>query len=237
MKKTLFILMAVLPLLFVSCDGKQNPDDEPGTETETPGGNGPGKETPDKAASLGISALDLGLSVEWADRNIGAKEITEAGSYFAWGETKSKDVFKWETYKFGAVKESLNKYNASDGLTVLEPGDDAAAQTLGGKWRMPTTKEWQDLRAKCKWTWISKDNVYGAQGTVGDVTIFLPAGGGYNGASMHDYGNYGFYWTANMVDGDATSAWSFYVRNMEVSHMDFPRGNYGLMVRAVRDKE
>ncbi len=235
MKKTLFILMAALPLIFVSCDGKQNTDN-PGTDV--PGGETPGgSESPDKSSSLGIHALDLGLSVEWADKNLGAKEATAAGDYFAWGETKSKDIFKWETYKFGAVKESLNKYNASDGLTVLQPGDDAATQILGGKWRMPTTKEWQDLRSKCKWTWVSKDNVYGAEGTVGDVTIFLPAGGGMNSTTLHDFGNYGFYWTANCVDGDASSAWSFYVRNMEVSHMDFPRGNYGLMVRAVRDKE
>lgn len=236
MKKTLFILMAALPLIFVSCDGKQNTDN-PGTDVpggETPGGS---ESSADKSSSLGIHALDLGLSVEWADKNLGAKEATAAGDYFAWGETKSKDIFKWETYKFGAVKESLNKYNASDGLTVLQPGDDAATQILGGKWRMPTTKEWQELRSKCKWTWVSKDNVYGAEGTVGDVTIFLPAGGGMNSTTLHDFGNYGFYWTANLVDGDATSAWSFYVRNMEVSHMDFPRGPYGLMIRAVRDKE
>ena len=79
MKKTLFILMAALPLIFVSCDGKQNTDN-PGTDVpggETPGGETPGgSESPDKSSSLGINALDLGLSVEWADKNLGAKEAT-----------------------------------------------------------------------------------------------------------------------------------------------------------------
>lgn len=82
MKKTLFILMAALPLIFVSCDGKQNTDN-PGTDV--PGGETPGgSESPDKSSSLGIHALDLGLSVEWADKNLGAKEATVAGDYFAW---------------------------------------------------------------------------------------------------------------------------------------------------------
>ena len=36
------------------------------------------------------TAVDLGLSVKWADRNIGAVDTTSYGNYFAWGEKNSK---------------------------------------------------------------------------------------------------------------------------------------------------
>ena len=44
--------------------------------------------------------IDLGLSVLWADRNIGADSTTDYGYYFAWGETKPKDTYSWVNYKY-----------------------------------------------------------------------------------------------------------------------------------------
>ena len=36
---------------------------------------------------------DLGLSVKWADRNVGASSPEEYGEYFAWGEVKTKRYY------------------------------------------------------------------------------------------------------------------------------------------------
>ena len=38
----------------------------------------------------GVEAVDLGLSVKWANMNVGAKKSTAYGTYFAWGETQPK---------------------------------------------------------------------------------------------------------------------------------------------------
>lgn len=35
-----------------------------------------------------VKYVDLGLSVKWADRNLGASKPEEYGNYYAWGETK-----------------------------------------------------------------------------------------------------------------------------------------------------
>lgn len=43
-------------------------------------------------------AVDLGLSVKWADRNLGAASPLEAGDYYAFGETAAKDYYDWDTY-------------------------------------------------------------------------------------------------------------------------------------------
>ncbi|MBO7441020.1 MAG: hypothetical protein J6U21_15220 [Bacteroidales bacterium] len=44
--------------------------------------------------------IDLGLSVLWADRNIGADSITDYGYYFAWGETNPKQTYSLENCKY-----------------------------------------------------------------------------------------------------------------------------------------
>ena len=41
----------------------------------------------------GHEYVDLGLSVKWATRNIGAKSPEDYGRYFAWGETTTKSEY------------------------------------------------------------------------------------------------------------------------------------------------
>ncbi|MDE7377194.1 MAG: hypothetical protein K2N16_10140, partial [Muribaculaceae bacterium] len=42
--------------------------------------------------------VDLGLSVKWAKCNIDANSPEEIGSYFAWGETTTKDEYSEVNY-------------------------------------------------------------------------------------------------------------------------------------------
>ncbi len=51
-------------------------------------GNGGGEsgQTQPETSSAG-NAVDLGLSVLWADRNVGSSSATAVGSYIRWGET------------------------------------------------------------------------------------------------------------------------------------------------------
>ena len=93
--------------------------------------------------------VDLGLSVKWAKCNVGAEKETDAGLYFAWGETTGYTAsqvgtdkeFSWNDYKYENGGSDLTKYNQSDSKTVLESTDDAASQIMGGDWRMPTQTE------------------------------------------------------------------------------------------------
>ena len=63
-------------------------------DTDTPGGDEPGTDTPDEPAvdpSDG-NLVDLGLpsGTLWMDRNIGASSVEDTGDRFAWAETTSK---------------------------------------------------------------------------------------------------------------------------------------------------
>jgi hypothetical protein len=123
--------------------------------------------------------VDLGLSVKWATFNVGATKPEEYGDYFAWGETEPKEVYDWSTY--------------------FEVADDVAAVKWGGKWRMPTMAEQDELRTQCTWTWTSQNGVkgYRVTGTNGN-SIFLPAAGYRSGSSLYNTDSKGFYWSSSL---------------------------------------
>ena len=59
-------------------------------------------------------AVDLGLSVYWAECNLGAEKPEDYGDYFSWGETSPKDNYSWETYELcNGSSSTLTKYNNS----------------------------------------------------------------------------------------------------------------------------
>ena len=61
--------------------------------------------------SATCTIIVLGLSVLWADRNIGADSPTAYGDYFAWGETKPKNMYLWSNYKYAnGDGDKLTKY-------------------------------------------------------------------------------------------------------------------------------
>ena len=179
--------------------------------------------------------VDLGLSVKWATFNVGATSPEDYGDYFAWGETEPKETYSWATYKWG-TSSKLTKYNTTDGKTILEPEDDAAQVHWGGKWRMPSKEEVDELTQQCTWIWTTHNNVngYKVTGPNGN-SIFLPAAG-YKGAGpTYPAGEDGLYWTNTIEQKN----YSYLI----VLHDDAPPTHagtqgtrcYGFAVRAVYD--
>ena len=114
--------------------------------------------------------VDLGLpsGLKWAKCNIGATSEADYGSYFQWGDIKDKSNsdYSWESYKYcnGSYNTMTkyctdNSYGTVDNKTTLDPEDDAAAQIMGGDWRMPTTDEFQELYDETLWVWCPGGNV------------------------------------------------------------------------------
>lgn len=136
--------------------------------------------------------VDLGLNVKQATCNVGATDPKEYGDYYAWGETSTKDTCTWNNYKFGST---LNKYNSRDSITTLEAADDTATQNWGGKWHMPTNKEWTELRTNCTWTWTTLKGIHGyeVKSKINDNSIFLPAAGFCSDDCLNDIDDNGYY--------------------------------------------
>jgi hypothetical protein len=164
----------------------------------------------DTLAILEPEYVDLGLSVKWATFNVGATSPEDYGDYFAWGETEPKETYSWATYKWcDGTSTNMTKYNATDGKTILEPTDDAAQVHRGGKWRMPTKAECQELIDSCTWEWTTSNNIngYRVTGPNGN-SIFLPAGGVRIGNASYAIGEFGYYWSSSLMIDSISEAHS-----------------------------
>lgn len=113
-------------------------------------------------------AIDLGLPSgrRWAFMNIGANADHELGNYYAWGEIAPKANYAVATHKWGDTAKTPTKYNATDGKTQLDPLDDAAVMNWGGKWRMPTLEDWQELINNCYIEYTDNYNSTGVKGHI-----------------------------------------------------------------------
>ena len=164
MNKTMrFFTLAVMSLCIISC----NQDED--TESDKPIISG---------SADGYGYVDMGLSVQWASCNVGADKPYDAGDYFAWGETVTKDIFSLETYTYNCPEK-------------LSADNDVATQTMGDGWRMPTYQEASDLineaYTTCELT--TQRGVKGVKITSksNGNSIFLPTAGEIEGS--------GIYWT------------------------------------------
>jgi hypothetical protein len=147
--------------------------------------------------------VELGLSVKWATCNIGASNPTEYGGYFSWGGTYSKKSFN--SYDCSTYYKSRNELKSGgyiDNDFNLTTKYDAANFIWNGTWRVPTYQEISELKDKCKWTYITQNNVVGylVTGPNGN-SIFLPAAGHIVLTELRDAGTCGSYWSSTPDNG------------------------------------
>ena len=189
--------------------------------------------------------VDLGLSVKWAKCNVGAEKETDAGLYFAWGETTGYTAsqvgtdkrFSWSDYKYGNSSSNLTKYNQSDGKTVLESADDAATQIMGGDWRMPTEADFQELLNGTTNKWIANYNGSGVKGwkftSSNGNSIFIPAAGRCRDGSVDNVGYDGSVWSSPLYTSSPDYACYLNFGSGNCGMYNYYRCN-GLSVRGVR---
>ena len=182
-----------------------------------------------------LMAVDLGLDVLWANMNVGADASSGCGDYFAWGETAPKTQYAWDTYAFG-IESALTKYTGTS-TSVIEADDDAARKVLGGRWRMPTIGEMNDLRNMCSWSWSNRNGQTGflVTGRNGK-SIFLPAADSRLSTYSPKPGKEGLYWTSSLYTGVPSRAWmlKFTASEAKTSYSD---RCYGHSIRPVLDKQ
>lgn len=160
--------------------------------------------------------VDLGLSVRWADRNVGAESVSRYGGYYAWGETEVTISGMWKDYLYRDTSLGDDFYHGdylSIGDNISGTEYDIAHMKWGGKWRMPTVEELSELVEKCTWVW--EQDHEGIPGCVitgpNGNSIFLPASGDRFETSVIGLGHSGCYWSGTLSSsGNCGSAVSFY---------------------------
>ena len=66
-------------------------------------------------SNITYEEVDLGLSVKWANKNIGAQTVDDYGTYFSWGNT---DGYTVSGTKFLTVDEACQLFSSVTGQTV-----------------------------------------------------------------------------------------------------------------------
>lgn len=192
----------------------------------------------------GYKYVDLGLSVKWAAYNIGSDAPEGYGDFFSWGETRTKSDFDWSNYKYAnGSGDDLTKYcfkanqgynYFTDSRTTLEMSDDVAHVTWGGRWRMPSEDEFQELIDNSIWTWTTINDVKGYKVTskkngYTNNSIFLPASGLPSGYYVDTQG---YYWSSTLGKKypDVAQNLTLTPRSYRISNTT---RSYGLSVRPV----
>ena len=160
----------------------------------------------------GHAFVDLGLPSEtlWATRNVGATSPEQAGLYFAWGETTG---YSAEQVEKGVRRFNKASYKAKKFKSDLTLEEDSAYACMGGKWRMPTFDEWQELSDNCNAAWTDNYNGTGVAGIiltskVNGNSVFFPATGVCSDSSVINVGSCGYIWSASW--NSLFGAWYLY---------------------------
>lgn len=153
-------------------------------------------------------SVDLGLSVKWARHNIGATEKTDSGNHYAWGSVQTSDIYNQDSYEWYDASTSEYKIPATN---IAGTKYDVATQTLGGKWRIPTEDEFNELINKC--TWVATDDGFRIIGTNGNE-IFLPFTGMCMGNEQVSSDKM-YYWSCNYntLPLHKEDHWAYYLTN------------------------
>lgn len=173
----------------------------------------------------GYDYVDLGLpsGTKWAICNMGASAFYDRGDHYAWGELETKSYYGEDNSRTYGLK--LGDFS---GYVTY----DAARANWGGKWRVPTKEEFDELVNGCTWVWSPQQGVGGyiVTGPNGN-SIFMPDTG-CNG-SIDEETPVGYYWSSTPDDWYHANC---LILGTGVHIMEFGRYN-GCSIRPVFDDE
>ena len=155
-----------------------------------------------------LQAVDLGLSVLWANCNLAAKVPRNYGALVAWGDSTgilfSGQGIGWNDNGYTWNTDNYGGNNPSADISGSEL--DVVAKYWGDGWRIPTLDEAKELCEQCQWKLQTYGDIkwYEVIGPNGN-SIVMPLAGMYGDVanSSHRFqagpfhvGERGYYWTS-----------------------------------------
>ncbi len=186
----------------------------------------------DASVPLNIAeAIDLGLpsGTKWADRNVGASAPEDTGLYFSWGNTEGHEAGK--DYDFDEDYENTPGYKLKDDIDIEH---DAAHINMGGPWKMPSKKQFEELVEYCDIETCTLNGYRGRRFTskINGNSIFMPFAGYIYGTSLYNRGSSGNYWSSSYIS--ETLAYNLYFYSSNVNPANYDGRRCGFTARAVQ---
>ena len=176
------------------------------------------------------TAVDLGLSVKWASFNIGASSEEEKGLLLGWGDITGLNTSRDLNY-FPSL------YPKGD---IVNTKYDFVKTSWGDKWRLPSTKETQELIDKCTWTAVEDENQkvkgYMVTGPNGNH-IYLPCTSKRDGNILDENNQGCYYWTGMLSSNNSNKASYLSITTDDTknvsTHIDLENRYMGFAMRPV----
>ena len=183
------------------------------------GGGGSGGNNSDDylAKPDSLQAVDLGLSVLWANCNIGSDMPRNYGAHLAWGDSTgvlySGKGIGWND---NAYTWNTDNYGGNNPPTDISGSElDVVAKHWGDGWRIPSYSEAQELCEQCQWKLRTYGDIkwYEVIGPNGN-SIIMPLAGMYGDdrsstrrfqAGPYGVGERGYYWTSTICTTPGTA--------------------------------
>lgn len=139
------------------------------------------------------NTVNLGLSVLWADCNMGGVNELNTGSFLPWGDITGA-AYNASTYPKQTISiDCISGY----------PDYDIVTAKWGSDWRLPTLEEFQELWDNTTHTVINNYNDEGYTAikftAKNGKSITLPLGGSYENGKQYNKNLVGFYWCGDYL--------------------------------------
>ena len=171
----------------------------------------------------GFKYVDLGLPFKtmWATCNVGADKPEDNGLLFQFGRV---DGYKYddENHKFKTNVQNLEDGSLSKYVPVTASGkvyktnelldlaDDAAHVHMGGKWKMPTKYELEELMDNTTHDVVTVNGVKGMMFTsiINSKQLFIPFAGFWYNGYFNTVGSYACIWSSIVHASIVSTAYS-----------------------------
>jgi hypothetical protein len=179
-----------------------------------------------KTEAQTMEYVDLGLSVMWAQQNIGAESESETGVMAGYGDATGLMTSTRLADYSPATDIAATAYD------IVTQADIDNNSTF--KSSLPTLAQVKELIAGTTQTWTTVNGVTGVRFTANNGnSIFLPAAGYRNGTTIEDAGVKGLYWS-----GSINSVSTDYGNTLSISESEnlcgMSQRQLGLCIRSVR---
>ena len=177
--------------------------------------------------------VDLGLpsGLKWATCNVGASSPEELGKYFEWEEVNHK--YYYEQNKEDSNPTYVREYKDISGVK----GKDVARTHWGGKWRMPTKQECEELIANCSASYVKIDGFVYVKLTskTNYRSIIFPLAGRKVRACHYDLFVKGTYWSSSPIGRTNIASMDFSSSGAFIGAMGKTQYYEGCCVRPVTE--
>lgn len=198
----------------------------------------------------GFGYVDLGLpsGTMWATCNVGADKPEDDGLLFQFGRT---DGYKYgdTNNKFRTNSQNIKDTNIEDmpetmsfkiynKNKILKLEDDAANVNMGGKWRMPTEKQLEELYNN---TTLNVETINGVKGMMftSDINgncLFIPFAGYWCDEYFYGITSCAHMWSSQVEAFHIYCGYAFKCNSRGHLNIDYPSRSCALSVRGVFKK-